>query len=161
MGQAFHGKFHILSEAVAAPAVFLHNICRNAHACAAEAGGQAQIILAQMPQMVDGPEGNGKGAGYPGVCGVLGRQIALQHLLALQKAVVHNRQEIQMDQVIGVEDAESIISFVQGENLREYPIHGIALPTSSRLVRSKTWAPWARAISAVWSVQLSAITYTS
>ena len=127
MGQAFHGKFHILSEAVAAPAVFLHNIRRNAHACAAEAGGQAQIILAQMPQMVDGPEGNGKGTGHPGIRGVLGGKIALQHLLALQKAVVHNRQEIQMDQVIRVEDAESIISFVQGENLWEYPIHGITL----------------------------------
>ena len=127
VGQTLHGKFHVFCEAVAAPAVFLHNIRRNAHARAAEAGGQAQVVLTQMPQVVDGPEGNGKGAGHPGVRGVLGGKVALHDLLPLQETVVHDRQKVQVHQVIGVENAESVVSFIQGKNLRKYPVHGIAL----------------------------------
>lgn len=126
VGEAFHGEFHVLRKAVAAPAVFLYNIRCNAHACTAEAGGQAQIVLAQVPQVVDCPEGNGKGAGYPGIGRILGGQIPLQYFLALQEAVVHHRQEVQVHQVVGVEDAEGVIAFVQVKNLRENPVHGVA-----------------------------------
>ena len=128
VGQAFHGEFHVLRQAVAAPAVFLHDVRSDAHARTAEAGGEAQVVLAQVPQVVNSPEGDGKGAGYPGIRGVLGGQVSLEDFLSLQETVVHDRQEIQVHQVIGVENAESVVTLIQGKDFRKYPVHGIALP---------------------------------
>ena len=128
VGQAFHGEFHVLRQAVAAPAVFLHDVRSDAHARTAEAGGEAQIVLAQVPQVVNSPEGDGKGTGYPGIRGVLGGQVSLEDFLSLQETVVHDRQEIQVHQVIGVENAESVVTLIQGKDFRKYPVHGIALP---------------------------------
>ena len=128
VGQAFHGEFHILRQAVAAPAVFLHDVRGDAHARAAEAGRKAQVVLAQMPQMVDGPEGNGKGTGYPCVRRVLGGQVSLEYFLSLQESVVHDCQEIQVHQVVGVEDAESVVALIEGENFRRRRGPGPGLP---------------------------------
>ena len=77
--------------------------------------------------MVDSPEGDGKGAGHPGVHRILRREVALQDLLPFQKAIVHHRQEIQVHQVVGVKDTEGVIAFVQSKNFGKYPVHGVAL----------------------------------
>ena len=127
VGEALHGKFHILGEAFAAPAVFLDHVRGDAHARAAESRGKADVVFAQMPQVIDRPESNGKGAGHPGVRRILGGQIALQHLLAPEETAVHLQQEIQMDQIVRVENAEGIVAPVQREDLREHPVHGVAL----------------------------------
>ena len=125
--QAFHGKFHIFCQAVAAPAVFLHDICRDAHACAAKAGGKAQVVLAQMPQMVDRPESNGKGTGYPGVRRVLRGKVALHDPLSFEETGIHDSQEVQMHQVVGIENTKSIVALIELENFWKNPVHGITL----------------------------------
>ena len=124
--EALHGEFHVFCQAVAAPAVFLDDVGGNAHACAAKAGGQSHIVLAQMPEVVDRPEGNGKCAGYPCICRIFGRQVSLKDFLAFEKTVVHDGKEIQVNKVIRIEDAERIVILIQCEDLREYPVHGIA-----------------------------------
>ena len=126
MREAFHGKFHVFGEAVTAPAVFLDYIGSDAHAGAAETGRESHIVLAKMPEVVDGPEGDGEGTRDPGVGRILRREVALQDFLSFEKAVVHDGEEIQMDEVVGVEDAEGVIFLIQGKDLREDPVHGIA-----------------------------------
>lgn len=77
MREAFHGEFHVFGQAVTAPAVFLDDIGSDTHAGAAETGGEAHIVLAEMPEVVDGPEGDGKGTGNPCVGRILRGEVAL------------------------------------------------------------------------------------
>ena len=124
--EAFHGEFHVFGQAVTAPAVFLDDIGSDAHAGAAKTGGEAHIVLAEMPEVVDGPEGDGEGAGDPGVGRILRGEVALQDFLSFEETIVHDGKEIQMDEVVGVKDAESVIFLIQCKDLREDPVHGIA-----------------------------------
>lgn len=55
-----------------------------------------------------------------------GRQVSLKDFLAFEKTVVHDGKEIQVNKVIRIEDAERIVILIQCEDLREYPVHGIA-----------------------------------
>ena len=122
-----HGKFHIFCQAVTSPAIFTDNIGGDAHTRTAQSRRKADIVLGQMPHVVDEPESNGKRPGNPRVRRILGIHISLDDLFALAEMIVHFPQKFRMDQIIGIKDDEGVILFFLGQHLGKHPVHGIAL----------------------------------
>ena len=91
--QGFHRELHILGQTGSAPPVPLQYVGGNAHARTAQHGGQADIRLRQMPNVVNHPKRNGECAGNPSVIRIFRIQEALDDLVAFQQAVVHLQQE--------------------------------------------------------------------
>ena len=77
--------------------------------------------------MVNNPEGNCKYAAYPGISRVFGIHVALDNAFAVAQTAVHLLQEVGMHQVIGIENANRIILFIQLEQSVEHPRESKAL----------------------------------
>ena len=76
--------------------------------------------------MIDDPKRHCERRGYPCIRRVFRAQVTLNNLFAFFQAAVHFRQKIQMDEVIRVEHAKSVVFNTCFINLMKQPVHRIA-----------------------------------
>ena len=57
-----------------------------------------------MPDVINNPEGDGKGTCNPGITRILSINIALYDFLAFTKFVIHFKQKIRVDKIIGIKN---------------------------------------------------------